>query len=763
MKKISKILLMGTFALFLVNVHGTFAYDTTDFVITVKTDNTGTSSDNQFTIPTTGSGYHYSVDCNDDGAWDATNRSGDYTCDYGPNTGTYTIAISGTFPRIYFNNEGDKDKILTVENWGTDIHWRSMENAFYGCSNLTTVPGANAAESPDLSGVTSMDRMFYMATSFNSDISGWNTGTVTDMSRMFGNATAFNQDIGGWNTGAVRDMTSMFYNASSFNGNISGWDTGAVRDMTNMFGHATAFNQDISGWNTHLVQYMIEMFSYADSFNQDISNWDTHSVRNMRYMFNHAIAFNNGGHSLNTSGDHWNTSRVESMEGMFYNASSFNQDISNWDTSSVTNMRYMFRGASAFNQDISGWETGAVTNMFGMFYEASAFNQNIGGWNTGAVTDMGYMFVNAPAFNQDISGWETGAVTSMAYMFRGASAFNQDISGWETGAVTSMNSMFRYASAFNQDISGWNTGAVTDMRSMFDHATSFDQDLGGWDVHNLSLAASMFSLATLNTSNYDSLLNGWNSQTLQTGVTFDGGNATYCAVTAHDNLTSATGHNWTITDGGIDANCPPQFSSSDSVNVAENTTAVTTVVATDPNPGDTVTYSLTGGADQGKFTINSSTGELTFTTAPDFENPTDADSNNIYVVEVQASDGTNNGTQTISVTVTNAGVSTSATIADEDDECDNLSSKECRAYKHYTKRYGKKKYKKIYKKVRRWKKGKEEGTAKFLKSRAEYKKFKHLSKKEQKQVLPEDIYEEVQMYRIYRGYKKYKNFKKQVE
>jgi hypothetical protein len=37
---------------------------------------------------------------------------------------------------------------------------------------------------------------------------------------------------------------------------------------------------------------------------------------------------------------------------------------------------------------------------------------------------------------------------------------------------------------------------------------------------------------------------------------------------------------------------------------------------------------------------------------PDFESPTDADANNIYVVIVRASDGTNTANQTISVTVT---------------------------------------------------------------------------------------------------------------
>ncbi|MHC4989054.1 MAG: DUF4347 domain-containing protein, partial [Planctomycetota bacterium] len=89
------------------------------------------------------------------------------------------------------------------------------------------------------------------------------------------------------------------------------------------------------------------------------------------------------------------------------------------------------------------------------------------------------------------------------------------------------------------------------------------------------------------------------------------------------------------------------------VNAAENQTAVTTVTATDADT-DTLTFSITGGADSGKFSINSTSGVLTFDAAPDFETPTDSDSNNTYIVEVTASDG-NGGTdiQTITVAVTN--------------------------------------------------------------------------------------------------------------
>ena len=90
-----------------------------------------------------------------------------------------------------------------------------------------------------------------------------------------------------------------------------------------------------------------------------------------------------------------------------------------------------------------------------------------------------------------------------------------------------------------------------------------------------------------------------------------------------------------------------------SVSVAENSTAVTTVSATDADlPAQTLTYSLVGGADQAKFTINAATGALAFASAPNFEAPTDSGANNVYDVTVGVSDGSLTDTQAISVTVT---------------------------------------------------------------------------------------------------------------
>ncbi len=82
------------------------------------------------------------------------------------------------------------------------------------------------------------------------------------------------------------------------------------------------------------------------------------------------------------------------------------------------------------------------------------------------------------------------------------------------------------------------------------------------------------------------------------------------------------------------------------VNAVENQTAVTTVTATDADAISTVTYSISGGADQASFGIVGATGVLTFNSAPDRE------AQSVYVVEVTASDTLNIDVQTITVTVT---------------------------------------------------------------------------------------------------------------
>ena len=102
---------------------------------------------------------------------------------------------------------------------------------------------------------------------------------------------------------------------------------------------------------------------------------------------------------------------------------------------------------------------------------------------------------------------------------------------------------------------------------------------------------------------------------------------------------------------------PPVFTSSSSFSVQENQTNIGTVTATDAN-GDALSFSISGGTDQAKFSINSVTGVLGFVASPDFENPMDSDLNNVYQVTVTVSDGTHSVQQAVSVTVTDVSEST---------------------------------------------------------------------------------------------------------
>ena len=114
-------------------------------------------------------------------------------------------------------------------------------------NNYGTMPNWDVSLVTDMSGWDNGPRGFHGLSSFNADISKWNTSALMAMNAMFEGTTSFQQDIGGWKTEKVTNMWATFKN-SAFNRNISGWDTSGVTAMNAMFRGATAFNHDISSW-----------------------------------------------------------------------------------------------------------------------------------------------------------------------------------------------------------------------------------------------------------------------------------------------------------------------------------------------------------------------------------------------------------------------------------------------------------------------------------------------------------------------------------
>ena len=106
--------------------------------------------------------------------------------------------------------------------------------------------------------------------------------------------------------------------------------------------------------------------------------------------------------------------------------------------------------------------------------------------------------------------------------------------------------------------------------------------------------------------------------------------------------------------GPAPGNRPPAITSPATATVAENSSGtIYTATATDPD-GNPLTFSLSGGADRAAFAITAA-GALTFVLPPDFEFPADADTNNIYLVQISVSDGATSAVLDLAVTVTNAG------------------------------------------------------------------------------------------------------------
>lgn len=507
----------------------------TDAFISIwQTTNTGTSLTNQVTLPFTGDYICNWVEV--DAYFDTLNPtspnigsgtwSGMHTVDF-PNPGIYRIKItpnqtsSTPFNRLKFNNEGDKDKIIRIEQWGNSIPWQDFSYAFYGATNLIIT----ATDIPNLDSVTNMSYAFA------------STG-ITDI-----------PNFEEWDLDHVTNTSGMFKDVTGYAPNVENWDMSNIVNMQYMFAGAENFNQDISNWDVSNVQYMDSMFAGASSFNQDISNWDVSQVQNMKYMF--------------------------------VNATNFNKDISNWDVSNVTNMEGMFMNANTFNgistnsngvfekigQGIGDWDVSKVTNMKSMFQGATNFNQDIGDWDVSKVADMSYMFSGANSFNQYIGSWDVDSVENMEGMFLGAENFNnlnpsdnlnekigQGIGDWDVSKVTNMKSMFQNAPNFNQNIGDWDVSKVSNMQDMFLGATNFNQNIGNWDVSKLALNNNgtnndiSFNQSGMSCENYSRTIYGWaNNPSPGDNITIDATGMSYAndVLPYRDNLVSNFG--WTIT------------------------------------------------------------------------------------------------------------------------------------------------------------------------------------------------------------------------
>jgi surface protein len=239
------------------------------FIIEIDTSKTGVSNNNQFQFTGALGDYDVIAKQNDIVVATFNDLSGAETITL-PSSGVYNLEVKSKevngFNRIQFNAGGDKNKMLDIKQWGTVV-WSNFEKAFFLCSGLSLT----ATDSPDLSNVTTMDRMFQLTNIGNIEVSNWDLSNVIDISNMFQGCRNLTLDVSSWNVSNVTDMSYMFYFATSANPDTSNWDVSSVTNMNNMFVDSNLSEENLTAcyenWSQLNLQQNVEFSAGTTKYN----------------------------------------------------------------------------------------------------------------------------------------------------------------------------------------------------------------------------------------------------------------------------------------------------------------------------------------------------------------------------------------------------------------------------------------------------------------------------------------------------------------
>jgi VCBS repeat-containing protein len=205
--------------------------------------------------------------------------------------------------------------------------------------------------------------------------------------------------------------------------------------------------------------------------------------------------------------------------------------------------------------------------------------------------------------------------------------------------VTNVNEVGSFTSGTTASVAEGSTGvlytaAVTDPDA---GATQTYSLAGGGDNSFFSIDAATGEVRFLAAPNFE--------------VPVDAGtdNVYNITVNANDGVNTVT-RNVAVTV----TNVAPTITSPNVVSIGEeilSSTVIHTITATEPG-ASAWTYSLSG-TDAGDFTFDAGTGQIRFAATSDFENPADANFDNVYNLTLQASNGSETATQSFTVSVLN--------------------------------------------------------------------------------------------------------------
>ena len=515
------------------------------FVIQVKTDNAGTSADNQYTLGWIGT---YDVDWGDGntdlGVVDFQTHT--YT-----SPGTYEVKVKAPTGIWRVGYGGDYQKCIDILNWGT-CAWTSMENAlsvWRGNQNITAI------DIPNLTQCTNMYRMFRNANFETVNLVGWDVTNVTTMQDMFRGAASFTNydpiiDVSGWDMSNCQNIRYMFSDFGKFGstghngyiGDISNWDTGNVVMMD-----AFAKSDIISGPNFTAANWDITNVINAIEIGipQTIENYDATLINfasqspqsNLvckfganQYSYEAAAArqtlidtygwtITDGGQAVSpefviqVKTDNAGVSEDNQFElavGNGYNTYDYNIETSDGQVlnNNTGNTRITFPSAGTYQLKI----TGVLPSLYFQGTTDKLKVTSIINWGTNPWLSLNRSFIdfrNCVINATDLPNLSQCTSLKLAF-YSWQSLVNWDVTNLDVSNVTNFEGVFQNCVNLEtlEGINNWQIGdlGIDGFKWAFNNCRKLTSTMEDWDVTNIRNIGNMFSNAYL----YDNTFGKWN-------------------------------------------------------------------------------------------------------------------------------------------------------------------------------------------------------------------------------------------------------------
>ena len=245
--------------------------------------------------------------------------------------------------------------------------------------------------------------------------------------------------------------------------------------------------------------------------------------------------------------------------------------------------------------------------------------------STGAVA-----FISAPNFEMPADVGADNKIEFSVLVSDGSLEVSQDYSF----SITNVNEAPTISTS-SFSIAEGSTAIGTIAASDPDASSTLSYTISGTDSSKFSINASSGAVAFLSPPNFESPTDNGLDNTYNFTVTVSDG-----SLSSSQSIAVAVGN----------VNEAPSFSIASAQSYVENSGATISVAANDPDASSSLTYTLSG-TDASKFTISSS-GVLSFSSAPDYEAPSDSGSNNVFNVSVAVSDGVNSSSVALVISLT---------------------------------------------------------------------------------------------------------------